>query len=230
LQQLGDAHTPTDINTGVISLVGLNHQLQEISTQEIVFLGLISTISMTVSLPKEKLTKLKQEAKSLLLKSKVTVQRLATFVGMTTASKQAICSLPLVSDKQSSSIGNIHGGSEAELPPDDRTISRSQGGANLVGTRSANLQQCSPADKNPRYGNRIRCILSGLGGNPERPPSKNRRPVVNREAEAPHQLTVVLLAVTSFAKEKMDINILIRADNISARAYINHFAEPTPIK
>ena len=69
---------------------------QIIPTQEIVFLGLmISTISMTASLPKEKLTKLKQEVKSLLLKSKVTLQRLATFVGMITVSKQTIRMSPL---------------------------------------------------------------------------------------------------------------------------------------
>jgi len=53
---------------------------------------MISTTSMTVSLPKEKLAK---EAKSLLLKSEVTVQRLAAFVGMTTAAKQAIHMCPL---------------------------------------------------------------------------------------------------------------------------------------
>jgi len=77
LQQSGDAHTPTDINTGVAPLIGLNYQIKEVTTQQIVYLGLtISTISMTVSLPKEKLTKLKQKAKNLLLKSKVTVQRL----------------------------------------------------------------------------------------------------------------------------------------------------------
>ena len=77
LQQSGDAHTSTDINTGVAPLIGLNYQIKEVTTQQIVYLGLtISTISMTVSLPKEKLTKLKQKAKNLLLKSKVTVQRL----------------------------------------------------------------------------------------------------------------------------------------------------------
>ena len=41
------------------------------------------------------------------------------------------------------------------------------------------------------------------------------------------ELTAVLLAVKSFAKERMDINILIRTDNISARAYINHFPLPS---
>ena len=57
-----------------------------------------------------------------------------------------------------------------------------------MGTRSV---QCSPTDKSSRYGNRIRCISSGFGkegGNPEGPPSKDGRPVVNRGAEAPHQL------------------------------------------
>ena len=71
LLQSGDAHTPTDINTGVVSLVRLSHQLQEVTAnpnpRDSIPGPMISTISMTVSLPKEKLTKLKQEAKKLLL-------------------------------------------------------------------------------------------------------------------------------------------------------------------
>jgi len=72
-----------------------NHQLQEVTTdsnaRELIFLGLlISTISMAVSLPKEKLHKLQHKARSLPLRSEVTVQTLAAFVEMTTATKQAI--------------------------------------------------------------------------------------------------------------------------------------------
>jgi len=36
------------------------------------------------------------------------------------------------------------------------------------------------------------------------------------------ELTAVLVAVKSFAKDRMSINTLVRTDNLSARAYINH--------
>ena len=65
-------------------------------TQDIVFLGLhISTLTMQISLPIEKLNKIKQEAKALLSKSETSVQRLAAFVSMTVAAKQAIWMSPL---------------------------------------------------------------------------------------------------------------------------------------
>jgi len=65
-------------------------------SQEIVFLGLaISTITMQVSLPKEKVVRIQQEAKQLHAKPEVSIQKLATFVGMTTAAKQAIRVAPL---------------------------------------------------------------------------------------------------------------------------------------
>ena len=37
------------------------------------------------------------------------------------------------------------------------------------------------------------------------------------------ELLVVSLAIQTFAKERQNINILVRTDNVSARAYINHF-------
>ena len=57
-------------------------------TQEIVFLGLtISTISMQVWLPKEKVIRIQQESKQLHYKTETSVKKLAAFVGMTTTAK-----------------------------------------------------------------------------------------------------------------------------------------------
>ena len=60
-------------------------------SQEIVFLDLaISTTTMQVSLPKEKVARIQQEAKQLQAMSEVSVQKLAMLVGRTTAANQAI--------------------------------------------------------------------------------------------------------------------------------------------
>ena len=65
-------------------------------SQETVFLGLaISTTTMQVSLLKEKVAWIQQEAKQLQAMSEVSVQKLAMLVGRTTAAKQAIRVAPL---------------------------------------------------------------------------------------------------------------------------------------
>ena len=66
-----------------------NKKSQLEPSQEIVFLGLtISTIAMQVSLPKEKVTRIQQEARLIHSKAEVSVQKIAAFVGMTTAAKK----------------------------------------------------------------------------------------------------------------------------------------------
>ena len=57
--------------------------------------SVISTTAMQVSLPKEKLARIQQEARLLQAKTTVSVQKLAAFVGMTTAAKQAVRMAPL---------------------------------------------------------------------------------------------------------------------------------------
>jgi len=96
-----------------------------------------------------------------------------------------------------------------------------------VGTQSADLQLCTPADKSPRYGNRIRCILSGLGSDPEGPSSKDGRPVVNRGAEAPHQLFGVDSRAAGskiFCKGQERHQHPSKDRQHISQGYINHFA------
>ena len=63
-------------------------------THEIVFLGF--HLSLTISLPQEKMKKIKQDAVHLLQKPQVSIQELAIFVGKTTAASQAIRVAPLL--------------------------------------------------------------------------------------------------------------------------------------
>ena len=84
---------PNEVCQGLISDVGCYHQRQEIPVQEIVFLGLaISTLAMQVTLPKEKMAHVQQEAKTTAFKGSTEGH---SFVGMTTAAKQAIRMAPL---------------------------------------------------------------------------------------------------------------------------------------
>ena len=79
-----------------LGLVINKNKSHMVPTQEIVFLGFhLSSIAMTISLPQEKIKKIKQEAACLLKKPLVSIQHLATFVGMTTAARQAIPVAPL---------------------------------------------------------------------------------------------------------------------------------------
>jgi len=75
----------------------INEKKSQLSpTQAIVFLGLeLSTVQMEVSLPKEKLSRIQKEARLLSSKVTTTVQQIASFVGMTSAAKQAISVAPL---------------------------------------------------------------------------------------------------------------------------------------
>ena len=74
-----------------LGLVINENKSHMVPTQEIVFLGFhLSLIAMTISLPQEKIKKIKQEAACLLKKPLVSIQHLATFVGMTAAARQAI--------------------------------------------------------------------------------------------------------------------------------------------
>ena len=78
---------PNGVCQALISNIGSDHQRQETQmepVQEIVFLGLtVSTVAMQVSLPKEKMAHVQQEARQLHSKVETSVQKVAAFVGMT---------------------------------------------------------------------------------------------------------------------------------------------------
>ena len=83
----------------LFSVLGLtiNSKKSQLSpVQEIIYLGhQVSTAQMRIFLPREKMQKIFCEATHLAEKSLVTIQKLAAFVGMTNAAKQAIPIAPL---------------------------------------------------------------------------------------------------------------------------------------
>jgi len=205
---------------------------QLIPTQELTFLGLmISTTSMTVSLPKEKLAKLKQVAKSLLLKSEVTVQRLAAFVGMTTAAKQAVRMSPLFHCQLQALINRV-------VPLVTLLEEVKQSYHQMVElSQEAREELAWWANKVQRFNSApllmktsdmvIESDASCLGwGMTLKSQQVRTGGLWSTEEQKLHinclELTAVLMAVKSFAKDRMSINILVRTDNILARAYVNH--------
>ena len=80
----------------ILGLIINETKSQMTPTQEVVFLGFHLFISkMTISLPQEKMKRIKQDAVHLLQKPLVSIQEMATFVGKTTAASQAIRVAPL---------------------------------------------------------------------------------------------------------------------------------------
>ena len=168
-------------------------------SQQIIYLGLaISTTAMQVSLPKEKLARIQQEARLLQTKTTVSVQKLGHDNSSKTGSSDGtiIPSTSPSSDKHSSIISHISRGSETELPPDGRDFGRSQGGADVVGAGSPEIQWCTTAGCTTKYGDRVGCFPTRLGSNVKRPGTENRWPMVSQRARDAHQLPGV---VSSFS-------------------------------
>ncbi|XP_065894060.1 uncharacterized protein [Dysidea avara] len=206
---------------------------QLIPTQELVFLGLlISTVNMTISLPKEKLSKIQHEAKSLLLRSEVTVQRLAAFVGMTTAEKQAIRMSPLYHRQLQALINRV-----APLATSIEEVKQSYHQMVEL-SQEAKQELAWWAEEAQRFNSApllvkspdliIESDASRLGwGATLKDQQMRTGGLWLVEEQSLHinclELTTTFLAVKSFAKDRKNINLLIRTDNITARACINHF-------
>ena len=76
---------------GVLGLTINEKKSQLEPSQEIVFMGYqLSTVTMTISLPVEKMQKIQQEALQLLKETIVSIWKIAAFIGMTNAARQAV--------------------------------------------------------------------------------------------------------------------------------------------
>ena len=95
---------------------------------------------------------------------------------------------PTSSDKQSGATGINNRGSETELPPDNKYFIGSKGRARVVDARSTELQWCSNIDGPTQLGDRVTCILPGLGSISERSRAEDRWSVVTKRAGDAHQL------------------------------------------
>ena len=92
------------------------------------------------------------------------------------------------------------------------------------------MQECvqwgSIDDVYSRHGDRVRCFSPWLESNLEGPRAEDGRTLVNQRTRGAHhclELLAASLAIQTFAKEKRNIRILVRTDNVSTRACINHF-------
>ena len=201
-----------------------------IPTQEIVFLGFqLSSAKMTISLPQEKMRKIKQEAVHLLQKPLVSIQELATFVGKTTAARQAISVAPLFhrqlqalinsSISQAQSTVEIQQAYHQEVALTEETRAELQWWAQKASAHN----QTPVVTQVPDMVIETDASLMGWGAQCQEHRTGGQWSV---EEKVMHinalELLAVSLALKAFVKDKSHVNILIQTDSMSAKAYINH--------
>ena len=217
----------------MLGLIINNKKSQLEPSQELVFLGLtISTVSMQVFLPKEKVTWIQQEAKQLHSKLEVSVQKLATFVGMTTAATQAIRVAPLFHRHLQALINRVVplASSIEEVKQSYHQLVR----MTVEATQELKwwMQEMQSHNGSPLLRDPPNLVIEsdasrlGWGATLKDQELKTGGQWSTSEQEM-HinclELVAASLAIQTFAKEKRNVNILVRTDNVSARAYINHF-------
>ena len=202
-------------------------------SQEIVLLGLaISTTTMQVSLPKEKVARIQQEAKQLQAMSEVLVQKLAMLVGRTTAAKQAIRVAPLFHRHLQALINRVvplassieevkqcyHHMVELSVEARQELVWWTQ---EMQDHNGAPLTMGTPDMVIESYASCLGwgATLKGQGLRTGGQWSTSEQEMHINCLE----LLAASLAIQTFAKEKRNIRILVRTDNVSTRAYINHF-------
>ena len=207
-------------------------KLQLIPTQEIVFLGLgVSTSQMEVSLPKEKLSRIQKEAKLLFSKTATTVQQVATFVGMTTAAKQAISIGPLFHRHLQALINRV-----VPLAASLEEVKQCYHEMVEISTEAKQellwwnhqAQKYNGTPLIPRPPDMvIETDASSLGwGATLKGPDLRTGGLWSVEERQMHinglELLAASLAIQAFAKDQINISILVKTDNVSTKAYINH--------
>ena len=205
---------------------------QLIPTQEIVFLGLgVSTSQMEVSLPKEKLSQIQKEAKLLLSKTATTVQQVATFMGMTTAAKQAISIGPLFHRHLQALINRVVplAASLEEVKQcyhEMVEISTEAKQELLWWNHQAQKYNGTPLiPRPPDMVIEMDASSLGWGATLKGPDLRTGGlwPVEERQMHINGlELLAASLAIQAFAKDQINISILVKTDNVSTRAYINH--------
>ena len=198
-------------------------------TQEIVFLGFrISTKTMTISLPMDKIRNIVQEAKRLLGKNAVSVRNLAAFVGKTTAAKQAIRVAPLFHRHLQALINNIisHLTTEEMCKAYGQIVELSEGAREELTwwAREAVKWDLAPIlPPRPDLTIETDASLAGWGATCRGARSGG---LWSLEEQKMHinalEPLAAKLAVKSFAKGEKNINIQIKTDNRTTVAYVNH--------
>ena len=216
----------------LFSVLGLtiNSKKSQLSpVQELVFLGhQISTAQMRIVLPWEKIQKICGKATHLAQKSMVTIRELAAFVGMTNAAKQGIPIAPLFHCHIQALINRVVAQAEQREVKQQyqrMVVLTPEAQAELLWwARTAKTYNSSPLIQSPPdLVIKTDASLLGWGARCQELRTVGLWSV---EEQMMHinvlELLEVFLAIKTFSKGKDSLNILIRADNMTAKAYINH--------
>ena len=112
------------------------------------------------------------------------------------SSSSTVSSPPPSSDKQSGTFSILYRRGETVLPSSGPDISGGLTGVGMVDAGDAGSQWSSITDGHTRYGDRIRCLSPGLGGNLESPRVEDRGAVVNQRTGDAHQLSRAISSIT----------------------------------
>ena len=199
-------------------------------TQEIVFLGFhLSSAKITISLPQEKIKRIKQDAVHLLQKPLVSIQEMATFVGKTTAASQAIRVAPLFHRQLQALINSVI--SQAQLKVEvqqayhQKIALTTEAQAELQWwAQEASAQNQTPvAAQLPDMIIKTDASLVSWGAQHQGCRTGGQWSTEEKQMHINAlELLAVSLALKTFVKEKSHLNVLVRTDSMSAKAYINH--------
>ena len=214
-----------------LGLVINKNKSHMVPTQEMVFLGFhLSSIAMTISLPQEKIKKIKQEAACLLKKPLVSIQHLATFVGMTAAARQAIPVASLfhrqlqalinsvVSQAQSAEAVQQAYHQEIALSVEVRTV------LEWWVQEAATHNQSPVTPPVPNMITETDASLIGWGAQHQGCQTGGQWSVEEKQMHINAlELLAVSLALKTFAKDKSHVDVLIRTDNVSSKSLHQSF-------
>ena len=183
-----------------------------IPQQSTEFLGfLIKSVTLQIQMPQEKLRKIQQDARGLLLHQSVTVRDLARFVGKTTASCKAIWQAPLHYRGIQALMNSVS--PEAEDNPaltgrfNIRLPLSEEAQQDLLWWVSLDRTvplQAPPSTKSSQNDHNFRCLLGGLFGG-----HNYRGDMVGTGDDAPHQLfrtSSCLPGSTMFSEDREQYN------------------------
>ena len=210
----------------------INHKKSLLEpTQRLEFLGFeIHTQSMTLSIPQEKIRKIQQDARRLMVKTSVSVREVAQFVGKETATMQALPTAPLHYRALQFLMNSVH--------PEDQV----QEGATSKFNTVVQLDPMSKSDLSwwislerkflstpvalPAPSVTIESNASNQGWGAILNGQTRTGGVWSAQEQEHHinylELLAAFLALQAFGKTWTSIVLLFRLDNVTAVTYINH--------
>ena len=203
---------------------------QTTPTQEIVFLGFhLSSAKMTISLPQEEMKRIKLDAVHLLQKPLVSIQEMATFVGKTTAASQAIRVAPLFHRQLQALINSVISQAQSTVEvqqayhQDVALTTETRAELQWWAQEASAHNQTAVATQRPDMVIETDASLIGWGAQHQGCRTGGQWSTEEKQMHINAlELLAVSLALKTFVKDKSHLNVLVRTDSMSAKAYINH--------